>query len=85
MGYSCMSNEEWNERADRFKKEKEETGKGSTRISKNTGALKHACLIPWDDLDILSDKENKITGKNVDYKQMDKDNVRVVWEMLRSK
>ena len=34
------------------------------------------------DLDILSDKENKITGRNVDYKQMDKDNVRVVKEML---
>jgi hypothetical protein len=83
MGYSCMEDAEWNERAERFKKEKEETGKGSTRISKNAGAMKHACLIPWDELDSLSEKENKITGKNVDYKQMDKDNVCVVWEMLR--
>jgi hypothetical protein len=85
MGYSCMGDDEWNERADRFMKEKEETGKGSTRISKNPGDMKHACLIPWDDLDSLSDKENRITGKNVNYKQMDKDNVQVVWEMLRSK
>lgn len=85
MGYSRMDDKEWNERAGRFIKEKEETGKGSTRISKNAGEMKHACLIPWDDLDILSDKENKITGKNVDYKQMDKDNIHVVWEMLKNK
>ena len=85
MGYTCMSEEEWNERAERFIKEKEKTGKGSIRISKNAGAMKHACLISWDDLDILSDKENKITGKNVDYKQMDKDNIKVVWDMLRHK
>ena len=85
MGYSRMDEKEWNERAERFIKEKKETGKGSTRISKNADAMKHACLIPWDDLDILSDKENKITGKNVDYKQMDKDNIHVVWKMLISK
>ncbi len=84
MGYSCMSEEEWNERAARFIKEKEETGKGSTRISKDAGAMKHACLISWDDLDVLSDKENRITGRNVDYKQMDKDNIKVVWDRLKT-
>ncbi|MCR5475272.1 MAG: hypothetical protein K6F28_08735 [Lachnospiraceae bacterium] len=82
MGYSCMDKEEWNERAAIFLKEKEETGKGSMRISKNAGAMKHACLIPWDDLDTLSDDENRITGKNIDYKQMDKDNVKVVCSLI---
>lgn len=82
MGYSCMDKDEWDDRAARFIKEKEETGTGSTRISKNAGAMKHACLIPWDDLDALSARENKITGKNIDYKQMDKDNVRVVCSLI---
>jgi hypothetical protein len=35
-----------------------------------------------DELDELSAKENEVTGKNVDYKQMDRDNITVVIKLL---
>ena len=83
MGYRCMPEAVWKERAARFKKEKLETGAGKIRIGKDTAARLHACLIPWDDLDALSEKENAVTGKSVDYKEMDRENVRMIPEMLK--
>jgi hypothetical protein len=38
--------------------------------------------VTWDELDMLSEKENEVTGKSVDYKQMDRDNVKVVLKLL---
>ena len=43
---------------------------------------RHGCLVPWDDLDELSDFENSYTGKNVDYKQMDRENVKAVCKII---
>ena len=83
MGYQCMPEPVWEERAARFKKEKLETGAGKIRIGKDTAARLHACLVPWDDLDALSEKENAVTGKSVDYKEMDRENVRMIPEMLK--
>ena len=51
---------------------------GSTKkikIAKDTQARRHACLVPWSDLDELSERENGLTGRNVDYKQLDINNV----------
>ena len=38
----------------------------------------HACLVDWEELDALSARENGVTGGNVDYKQYDRDNVKVL-------
>jgi hypothetical protein len=81
-GFDTMSREEWDERADSFKKEAEEKGSSRIKISKNMEKRRHACLIEWDELDELSDRENRVTGKNLDYKQMDKDNVLVISDLL---
>lgn len=83
MGYRRMPDDVWNRRAAQFEKEKKETGSGRIKIGKDTAARLHACLVPWDDLDALSTKENAVTGKSVDYKEMDRDNVRMIPEMLK--
>ena len=83
MGYRTMPDETFEKRAARYQKEKAETGTGKTRIGKDTALRLHACLIPWDQLDALSARENAITGKSVDYKEMDRDNVRMIPEMLK--
>lgn len=81
-GYVTMSDEEFESRAEAFRKEKAETGKGKTRISKNTVNRTHACLISWDALNQLDEKEIAVTGKDPTYQQKDKDNVNLIPTML---
>ena len=76
MGFSKMEDKVLKERAELFKTD---TG---LRISKDLSLRQHACLVPWEELDALSDYENKVTGKNVDYKQMDRDNINVMIGLL---
>ena len=83
MGFAPMSEEEYEARAAQWRREKEETGKGKTRIGKNLPGKTHACLIPWENLDALSEKENRITGGSVDYKQLDINNVMILPELLK--
>lgn len=83
MGYQTMPDEVFEERAAQYAFEKERYGAGKIRIGKDTASRLHACLIPWEDLDVLSARENAVTGKSVDYKEMDRDNVRMIPEMLK--
>ncbi len=83
MGYRRMPDDVWKRRAEQFEKEKRETGAGRIRIGKDAATRLHACLIPWADLDALSKQENAVTGKSADYKEMDRDNVRMIPEMLK--
>ena len=78
-----MTQEEYDARTRIYRQQKQETGKGKIRIGKNMEAKTHACLISWDALDQLSDQENAITGGNVDYKQMDRNNILLLPELLR--
>ena len=82
MGYTRMSDEVWEKRAEEYRKEIALGGKGRTRISKDTVDKRHACLVSWDELDALSAKESAVTGKDTDYKQMDRDNIKVVLKLL---
>lgn len=84
MGFSTMEEEEYSERAEIYRRQKEQTGKASIRIGKNMPGRTHSCLIPWEELDALSAKESAITGKNVDYKAMDTDNVLAIPQMLQT-
>lgn len=72
MGYQTMTRDECLKRAELYKRD------NKVRILKDTVSKRHACLIPWDELDDLSAFENSYTGKNVDYKQMDRDNIKAV-------
>ena len=85
MGFRTMTKEEFDQRSQTYLKEKAENPKTKYRISKDVPARIHRCLIPWDDLDILSRDENAVTGGNVDYKQMDRDNVTMLPQLLKAK
>ena len=78
-----MSQEEYTARTQVYLEQLRSTGKGKIRIGKNLENKTHACLIGWDELDVLSDKENAITGGKVDYKQMDKNNILLLPQLIR--
>lgn len=83
MGFDPMPETMFSERAALYLKEKEETGKGKTRISKDLLGKYHACLISWDALDALSQRENSITGGNVNYKDADRNNILAMGDVIR--
>lgn len=84
MGFSPMSREEFDSRAAAYIAEKERSGSSKIRIGKNQTGRTHACLIGWDELDALSQAENAITGKSVDYKEMDRNNIRALPAVLQA-
>lgn len=84
MGYETMDRRTFEARCAQYRQDVAKTGQSSLRIGKDTALRLHACLIPWEELDALSQAENRVTGGNVDYKQMDKNNVLAVPEILRA-
>ena len=82
-GWDTMSDEEWQARADIYKKEVQEKGSSDFRISKNTAGKTHACLVSWEDLKLLDKKENAVTGGHKDYQLLDTNNVMAIPELLR--
>ena len=82
MGYVRMSRMEFEANIEAYTRLKAEGKQPGFRISKNPGERKHACLIPWEDLDALSEEENRVTGRNVDYKQVDINNVLALPKLL---
>ena len=85
MGYTTMSEQEFNAHAEAYRQLVDEGKPANVRISKNQLERTHACLIPWEELDALSAKENAVTGRNVDYRQMDINNVLALPQLLRKK
>ena len=84
MGYEKMPAEVYDQREQQYIGEKSLYGTGKIRVGKDTVARQHACLIPWEELDALSRRENAITGGNVDYKQSDKNNVLAIAQLYDS-
>ena len=82
MGYRRMSDAVFERRAARWQRETAENGESSLRIGKDTDHRLHACLVPWEELDALSAKENAVTGGNVSYKDMDRENVLALRDIL---
>ena len=83
-GYRPMSKEEFEANARVWRQCRAEGKACGIKIAKNSRARTHACLIPWEELDELSDRENAITGRNVDYKQIDIDNVLTMPKILKA-
>ena len=84
MGFSTMDRHEFLERANLYSQQKEQGLIPTIRIGKNMLHKTHACLIPWEELDGLSAEESAITGKQIDYKAMDTDNVMAVPLLLQA-
>ena len=83
MGFSAMGDAEFRNRAEIYRQQLETDGKASIRIGKNMQGRTHACLVSWEELDALSEKEAAVTGKYVDYKALDKENVLAIPELLQ--
>lgn len=81
MGFSPMTEVEFAARAETYRQQKA-AGEKPLRIGKNMQDRTHACLISWDALDTLSEKEAQITGNYVNYKAMDTDNVLAIPQLL---
>ena len=84
MGFRAMTRAEFEERCRIYRQEKAKDPATRYRIGKDLAARIHCCLIPWEELDDLSARENAVTGKNVDYKQMDRNNVLMLPDLLKS-
>jgi hypothetical protein len=83
MGFSPMTREEYDCRVETYRRQLA-AGEKPLRIGKNMADRTHACLISREELAELSDRENRITGKTVDYQAMDTENVLIVPELLRA-
>lgn len=83
MGFHPMSEDEFAQRSDEYRARMQSGGTPALRIGKDMENRKHACLVPWDALDALSARENSVTKGHVDYKQMDRNNILVLPELLK--
>ncbi|MBP3700785.1 MAG: hypothetical protein J6I64_02745, partial [Lachnospiraceae bacterium] len=85
MGFSPMDGEEYAVRTEIYQRQLAADGKASIRVGKNMKQRTHACLIGWEKLDELSAYETKITGREIDYKALDQENILVIPELLQAK
>ena len=83
MGYTAMSREQFEKNALRWAQCQKEGVPCPVKISKDARARRHACLVPWEELDVLSERENALTGRETDYQQMDINNVLAVPKLLQ--
>ena len=84
MGYRPMSEENFRENAENYLRCKQEGLPCSPKIGKDSEKRLHACLVPYDKLDQVSERENAVTGRSVDYKQYDINNVMIIPDILRA-
>lgn len=84
MGFTAMTDEEFEDRAAQYRRQIASDGKATIRIGKNLSGQTHACLTDWDGLVTLAAREAAVTGKMVDYQFMDTQNVLAVPALLRS-
>ena len=83
MGFRTMDDKTLSQRGETYRSQLQEQGKATIRIGKDMEKRLHACLVPWEELDKLSEKEAAYTGKRVDYKAMDTDNVLALEKLLK--
>lgn len=84
MDFKTMDEETFAKRGEEYLRQQKQTGKEAIRIGKDMENRLHACLVDWDALQQLSEKEAAYTGKLVDYKAMDTANVLAVPALLNA-
>ena len=82
-GYRSMPREVFDERGEAYSEEIREKGCSGIRIGKDTKNRLHACLVPWEELDELSEREARYTKIRKDYRKMDLDNVLMIPGILK--
>lgn len=84
FGYEAMEIEEFIQRTKDRLAEIEESGYSSIRTVSDTKTKKHVCLVSWDKLDEIAQIENSLTHGHRDFKEYDRYNVDVVFELMQS-
>lgn len=84
MGFAPMSPEEYDAR-EKLYLQQIAAGEKPLRVGKNMAGRTHACLVDWEQLEALSVRESRVTGKQLDYQTMDTDNVRLIPELLQTR
>lgn len=84
MGYVPMSRVQLESNAQEWAKARSEGREASIRITRDPRRRTHACLVRWEELDELSALEGRLTGRQVDYKQIDRNNVLALPRLLGS-
>ena len=84
MGFHPMTGEEFSARAAQYQAEKQRDPHTHYRITRDMDARTHACMIPWEELDAYSARENAVTGENRDYQENDRKNILALGEVLRA-
>lgn len=84
MGYNAMSKKVFDARAAYYLDCVKQGIPCSPRFAKDSETRVHACLVPWEELDELSARENAVNGRNVDYKQLDINNIIAIPQLLRA-
>ena len=83
FGFDVMSMEEFTQRVKDYQNEIREHGKSSIKITKDSKARRHVCLVDWDKLDEISRLENSITHGNRNYKDSDRQNIDMVMSLMK--
>lgn len=83
MGFTPMGEEAYTKRAQIYCRQLA-AGEKPLRIGKDMEERTHACLVSWEELDALSERESRITGKPVNYQKVDTENVLMVPQLLRA-
>lgn len=84
MGFRPMTEEEFRERSAAFEAATEKDPNTKYRVTKDVEKRIHACMIPWEELDAYSAKENAVTKQRADYAENDRNNVRDLTKVLRA-
>lgn len=82
MGYAPMSRDQFEANLKAVKKCREEGVPCKIRATKDVKKRLHACLVPWEELDELSECERLQTGEEKNYKQLDINNVLALPRLL---
>ncbi len=82
MGFDTMKDEEFEIRSKLYKDQIAQECSSNIRIAKNMKNRTHACLVSWEKLLTLSQKEAAVTGIYRDYQAMDTDNILSVPELF---
>lgn len=70
-GFDTMPDEILEERAAAYREETARTGSSRIKPARDLDRYLHACIVPWEELDALSERVTALTGRTVYYKQND--------------
>ena len=85
FGFDVMEKDEFADRLKARQDEIREHGSSSIKATKDNKAMKHVCLVDWDELAEISRIESSITGINIDYMEFDRANVDTVINILEDR